>query len=179
MSVADDYDLPPEDGQTPAGTPQQSGSGLRKQLEDALAANKALQARTAKLETEQRTTTLTSLVKGAGLPDAAAARYPADAEVTPEKVTAWAEAEKAYAQQLAGTTPAGAELPAATQPGQPVPPVGITPEAQAAMAAVQAAAAGASPPTEGLEGMYARLHDRSVSWPDLQKELRSMGFKDT
>lgn len=174
MSVTDDYDLPGNE-QPPAGASQETGSGLRKQLEAAVAEKTAMAERLAKLETQQRTNELTSLVKGAGLPEAAAARYPADAEVTPEKITAWAEAEKAYAQQLTGTQPAP---PTATQPGAPTPPVGVTPEAQAAAALVQTAAAGAQPPTEGLEGMYARLQDKSVSWPQLQQEMRSMGFRD-
>jgi hypothetical protein len=175
MTVTDDFDLPGNE-QPPAGTPQQqSGSGLRQQLEAALAEKKAMADRVTALEAERRGDKLTSLVKGAGLPEAAAARYPADAEVTPEKVTEWANAEKAYAQQLTGTQPAP---PTATQPGQPTPPVGVTPEAQAAAALVQTAEAGAQPPTEGLEGMLARLRDPSVSWPQLQQEMAAMGFKD-
>lgn len=172
MTVADDYALPGEGQTPPADQSQQSGGQLRKQLEDALAVNKALQERITAQDAAARASTLTSLVKGAGLPEAAAARYPADAEVTPEKVTEWVNAEKAYAQQLIQPTPPDAP------PGAPAQPIGVTPEAQAAAAKVAAAAAGASPPTEGLEGMYARLQDRSVPWTQLQEELAAMGFQN-
>jgi hypothetical protein len=76
------------------------------------------------------------------------------------------EAERVAFREAAGL-PAGAEIPAAT-----------TPEAIRASALVNAAAAGASPPTEGLEGMLTRLQDKSVSWPQLQQEMQAMGFKD-
>lgn len=178
MPVTDDFGLPGEE-QTPAAntSQQETPSGLRKQLEEANAAKKAMAERVAALEAKERTNELTSLVKGAGLPEAAAARYPADAEVTPEKVTAWAEAEKAYALQLTGGQQPQPDT--AQQPGQPVPPVGVTPETQAAMGKAAAAAAGASPPTEGLEGMYARLQDRSISYPQLLEEMAAMGFRNT
>jgi hypothetical protein len=178
MSVADDFALPGEEQTPPAGTSQpETASGLRKQLEEANAAKRAMAERVAKLEADQRKRDLTDLVKGAGLPEAAAARFPADAEVTSEKVTEWAAAEKAYAQQLAGVQPTP-PTPDTPTPGATAPPVGVTPEAQAAAQRVAAAAAGASPPTEGLDGMYQRLQDRSVPWPQLQQELDAMGFRD-
>jgi hypothetical protein len=180
MSVADDFALPGEETTPPAGattTQQQpSGKDLRTQLEQSLAANKALQERLDKVEAVRRTRDLTDLVKSAGLPEAAAARYPGDAEVTPEKVTEWATAEKAYAAQLAGQ-PApnpGAE-PAATT--QPAPPVGVTPQAVTAQQLADQAQAGAQAPAQGLDGMLARLRDPSVSWPQLQQEMRSMGWR--
>lgn len=170
MPVTDDFDLPGNESPAADASQQETPSGLRKQLETANAEKRAMAERVAKLEAQQRTTELTNLVKGAGLPEAAAARYPADAEVTPEKVTEWVNAEKAYAQQLTGTQPTP------PVPDVPAPAAGVTPEAQAAAAKVAAAAAGASPPTEGLEGMYARLQDRSVPWPQLQEEMAAMGF---
>ena len=190
MSVTDDFALPGEETTPPAGTgqQQQSGGQLRQQLETAIAEKKAMADRVTALEADRRKRDLTDLVKGAGLPEAAAARYPGDAEVTPEKVTAWAEAEKAYAwaeakkayaQQLTGATPGtAAQPPATTQPAVPTPPVGVSPEAQRAAELTAAAQAGSSPPTEGLEGMLARLRDPSVDWPQLQKEMAAMGFKD-
>jgi hypothetical protein len=175
MSVTDDFALPGEEQTPPADTSQQeTASGLRAQLKAANDAKAAMAERVAKLETQQRTNELTSLVKGAGLPEAAAARYPADAEVTPEKVKEWADAERTYAQQLTGTQAA----PPAPTPGQPVPPVGITPEQVRAAALDRAASEGAQPPTEGLEGMYQRLQDRSIPYPQLQQEMRAMGFRD-
>lgn len=179
MSVIDDFDLP-DDG--PAGVPatpnpqpnQPSGSGLRKQLEDTLAEKKALTDRLTALEAERRATTLTTAMQAAGLPEAAAARYPADAEATPEKITAWAEAEKAYAQQLVGTAPAADGSPATA--GQPAPPAGVPAATQQAMAAVAAAQAGAPATEAGLEGMLARLRDPSVSWPQLQAEMAALGI---
>lgn len=174
MSVTDDFDLP-GDETPPAGTSEQeTPRDLRKQLAEANAAKKAMAERVAALEAQQRTTELTSLVKGAGLPETAAARYPADAEVTPEKVKEWADAEKTYAQQLTGTQAA----PPAPTPGQPAPPVGVTPEQVRAAALDRAASEGAQPPTEGLEGMYQRLQDRSVPWPQLKQEMDAMGFRD-
>jgi hypothetical protein len=58
------------------------------------------------------------------------------------------------------------------------PPVGVTPEDVRAAALDRAASEGALPPTEGLEGMYQRLNDRSIPWPQLLQEMRSMGFVD-
>lgn len=179
MSVTDDFALPGEEQTPPAGTATQqpqSGSGLRQQLEQSLAEKTAATARVKELEATLRKRDLTDLVKGAGLPESAAARYPADAEVTPEKVTAWADAEKAYAQSLTGqpAPPQAGEPPAATQPAPPA----VPPEVQRAMGQVDQAQAGAQPPVQGLEGMHQRLQDRSVPWPQLQEELKAMGFRD-
>ena len=55
---------------------------------------------------------------------------------------------------------------------------GITPEVRSAAALDRAASEGAQPPTEGLEGMYQRLQDRSVPWPQLQREMAALGFRD-
>ncbi len=57
-------------------------------------------------------------------------------------------------------------------------PVGVTPETVRAAALVDQAAAGASPPTDGLEGMLTRLQDRGIPYPQLLEEMRSFGFRD-
>jgi hypothetical protein len=57
-------------------------------------------------------------------------------------------------------------------------PVGVAPEHIAAHKLSEQAAAQALPHTDGLEGQLARLRDRSVSWPQLQEEMRAMGWRD-
>jgi hypothetical protein len=177
MSVANDFGLPEDD--EPAATPDttpQPGKGLRARYEEAIATNKALTDRVSAMESERRTSRLAELAKAAGLPDTAATRYPADAEVTPEKFNPWAEQEKAYAQQLLGSAAAPAEQPA--QPGTPPPPQGVTAADQLAAARVQAQADGSQPAVEGLDHMLARLQDKSTDWPTLKAELDALGFRD-
>jgi hypothetical protein len=177
MSVTDDYGLPDDSAPvTTTATTNESGSGLRKQLTDTLAANKAYQERITSLEAERRTDKLTGLAKDAGLSGDAATRYPADAEVTPEKFTAWLDEQKTFAQQLLGaTTQPGAQTAA---PATPTAPAGVTPADQLSAARVQAQADGASPPVDGLDGMLNRLADRNVPWPQLQQEMEAFGFKN-
>ena len=174
MSVADEYTLPGEESEEPAekAEAQQSGSTLRQKLEAALATNRALTERTAALEAERRTDRLASLAREAGVTEAVASRYPTDSEATPEKFSAWLEGEKTYAQQLAGTTTQqqSAETPATTQ--------AVNPADQLAAARIQAATDGAQPAVDGLENLLARLQDRSVDWPTLQKEMEAFGFRD-
>lgn len=173
-NVADDFTLPGEgDQQQPTQqTQQQQGSGLRRQLEDALAAQRAAEARLAEYATRERAATIANAVKEAGLADTAAGLYPKDAEATPEAVKTWAEQLRAAVgtpQQQPGQQPG--QQPA----GQPT---GLQPADIQAIRAAQLAAASATDggAAVGLEGLHTRMNDWSVPWPQLAAEMQAMGF---
>ena len=56
-------------------------------------------------------------------------------------------------------------------------PVGIPPEVQRSMELVSQAQASASAPADGVEGLLARMKDRSVPYPQLVQEMRAYGFR--
>jgi hypothetical protein len=92
--------------------PGQGGGGgqLRKQLEQVLAQNKALQEQLAQVAQRERTTSLNSLFAKHSVPELARDLFPADAEPTDEAVTALVEKYGA----LWGAT----AQPAATPPAE-------------------------------------------------------------
>jgi hypothetical protein len=164
--LADDLNLPDDAGggapPDQGGNADVSGSGLRKQLEDALAAKKAAETQLGDLQKEQRQRDLTE----AGLSEAARADYPPGASTDAAAVKEWLAAKQA----AYGVTATQQAPPAAAPPA-------VSPAAQQAMQQAQQAQAGAVPTAQGLEGLLARMRDKSVAWPELKQELTAYGFE--
>lgn len=93
------------------GSGQSNGGGLRKQLEDVLAQNKALQDQLAQVAANERTRSLESAFTKHGVPTLAKDLFPSDAEPSDEAVTAFV----AKYGQLWGATAAPAATPPAAQ----------------------------------------------------------------
>jgi len=170
--TAPEYGLPSNDpdvepAPAAAGQQQQSGSGLRQQLEAALAEKKAMGEKLAALEAKDRAAGLAAGLKAAGLGESAAKFYPKDADTGEAAVEAWAEELKAAVPQQAPPAPEPAAPPAATLP----------PEAQRVMQQVQDAAASAPAAEQGLTAMLGRLRDPTIPYPQLLQEMRAMGFQ--
>jgi hypothetical protein len=140
--------------------------GLRAKLRDAGREKRALEAENAELR--RRVERLEPVDYGRRSEPETPAADPGGAE-QPDQADPRAELEQLQ-QARAAAEAAAAELSRQ--------PVGIPPEAQRAMQLDRQAEAGATPPTQGLEGILSRLQDRSVPYPQLLEEMRSMGFRD-
>lgn len=93
MANDDEFDNGNDEGQN--GN-QNSGKGLRAQLESALARLQELEATNKTLASKVRTTDLATLLKSSGARAGAEKLYPKDAEVSEDAVKAWVEENAAF-----------------------------------------------------------------------------------
>jgi predicted component of type VI protein secretion system len=94
-----------------SSNPGQGGGALRKQLEQVLAQNKALQEQLAKQQASERNRSVDGLFAKHGIPELARDFFPSDVEPTDEAATSFVEK---YGQ-LWGATAAPAATPPAEQ----------------------------------------------------------------
>jgi hypothetical protein len=106
-----------------------------------------------------------------------AADSPADDQPDPAARLAEARAAEAAAEAELAAEHA-AYWTAAGLPHMTGPPPAIPPETVRAAALVRAAQEGAIAPSTGLDGILTRLQDRTVPYPALLEEMKSMGFRD-
>lgn len=78
-----------------------SGKGLRAQLEAALAKNATLEQSVKELSQQTRSTNLAKFLKSAGAREGAGELYPESAEVSEEAVKAWVEKNAAFVRDEA------------------------------------------------------------------------------
>jgi len=169
--VSDMYGFGVDD---PAGEPAQDPQGpkwFREYMDKVSGQLKSLQERNEELERAQRQTQVAEALKAKGYAPQAAGLYSGD----PNKLDDWLSANGAA---LARTEAA----PEGDQQGQPAgpPPTVVSPESQAAMAAMSAASTGGAGPLSGEDQLAARLEaagDDEAAFNAIMREAGNVRFR--